>query len=224
MDQPGIDVGEHEDALRGLGRINRLSLSASILWPAIEERVKGRPDGGTRVLDLATGGGDVPINLARRALLAGMEVRIEACDISPVAVSFASQAAEDARVPVRFFRLDALNEALPEDYDIVMCSLFLHHLADDEAIGLLRKMAGAARAMILVNDLRRSALGYSLAWIGCRMLSRSAIVHNDGPASVRSAFGLSEVRSLADRAGLQGARLVRRWPQRFLLSWSRVRS
>ena len=224
MDQPGIDAGEHEDALRGLGRINRLSLSASILWPAIEGLVKSHPDRLVRVLDLATGGGDVPIDLARRALRAGLEIGIEGCDISPVAVSFAAQAAEDAHLPVRFFRLDALNDALPEDYDIVMCSLFLHHLADDEAIGLLRKMAGAARSMILVNDLRRSALGYSLAWVGCRMLSRSSIVHNDGPASVQSAFRLSEVRSLADRAGLHGARLERRWPQRFLLNWSRDRA
>jgi SAM-dependent methyltransferase len=224
MDQPGIDPAEHSAALCGLGRINHLSLSASILWPAIAEVARRNHGGPVRILDLATGGGDVPIGLAKRARRKGFDVRIEGCDISPVAVAHASRAARDAGLPIRFFPLDALNEPLPEDYNILMCSLFLHHLAEDDAIRLLRKMSGATRSLVLVNDLLRSSLGYWLAWAGCRILSRSTVVHHDGPASVRSAFRLSEVRILAGRAGLDGASLERRWPWRFLLTWSRERS
>jgi 2-polyprenyl-3-methyl-5-hydroxy-6-metoxy-1,4-benzoquinol methylase len=221
MDQPGLDQAVHSQALRGLGRINRVSASSSILWPAIASLASRDTRRPIRVLDLATGGGDVPISLARRARRAGFDVGIEGCDISPVAVAFAARAAEAAGVAVRFFPLDALNEALPEGYHIVTCSLFLHHLAEDDAVRLLRKMAEAARCMILVNDLLRSRAGYWLAWTGCRALSRSPIVHHDGPASVRAAFRLEEVRTLAERAGLNGIRLERRWPWRFLLSWSR---
>jgi SAM-dependent methyltransferase len=220
MDLAELDESVHSLALRGLGRINRLSLSASILWPAIADLARDQHGRPVRVLDLASGGGDVPINLAKRARRAGLDVRIEGCDISPVAVTFAGRAASDADVPVRFFPLDALNEPLPEDYNVLMCSLFLHHLTEDDAITLLRKMADAAGSMILVNDLLRSPLGYWLAWAGCRMLSRSPIVHHDGPASVRSAFRLAEALSLAERAGLNGARIERRWPRRFLLTWS----
>jgi SAM-dependent methyltransferase len=180
--------------------------------------------GPVRILDLASGGGDVPIDLARRVRRSGLDVRIDGCDISPLAVAFASRAARDAGIPIRFFPLDALNEALPEDYNILMCSLFLHHLAEDDAVKLLRKMADAARSLILVNDLIRSRIGHWLAWAGCRILSRSPVVHHDGPASVRSAFRLSEARILARRAGLDGAWIERRWPRRFLLNWSRERS
>jgi SAM-dependent methyltransferase len=223
MDQPGLDVSVHAAALRGLGRINRLSRSASILWPAIAHLAESQQSRPVRVLDIASGGGDVPIELAARSRRAGLDIQLEGCDISAVAVAFAAQAASDAGVPVRFFPLDALNEPLPEDYDILMCSLFLHHLAEDEAITLLRKMAGTASSLILVNDLLRSPLGYWLAWAGCRILSRSPVVHHDGPASAWSAFRLVEARSLAQRAGLVGARLERRWPLRFLLTWSRER-
>jgi hypothetical protein len=52
-------------------------------------------------------------------------------------------------------------------------------------------------------------------------LSRSPVVRHDGPVSVAAAFSLAEARMLAQRAGLYGASLVRRWPCRFLLSWSR---
>lgn len=218
MDQPGLDATAHAAALRGLGRINRLSRSASILWPSIAGLAQKLP---IRVLDLASGGGDVPIGLARRARRAGLEVRIAGCDVSPVAVAFATRAASEAGVEVPFFRLDALNEPIPDDYNIVMCSLFLHHLEEDAAVGLLRAMAGAARSMVLVNDLLRSTAGLRLAQAGCLLLSGSPIVRHDGPASVRAAFNLAEVRELAARAGLEGARLVRRWPCRFLLLWSR---
>jgi SAM-dependent methyltransferase len=220
MDRPGLDASAHAEALRGLGRINCLSLGASLLWPAIAGLVASHPGRPVRVLDLACGGGDVPIRLARGARRAGLDVRIDGCDISETAVAFARESAHHAGVPVGFFRLDALNEPLPEGYNILMCSLFLHHLCEDEAVRLLRKMAGAARSMILVNDLLRSRIGYGLALVACRLASRSPIVHHDGPVSVGAAFSLAEVRALAARAGLDGARLERRWPRRFLLSWS----
>lgn len=221
MDQPGLDEAQHLRALRGLGRINRVSRSAGILWPAIAGEARQGGGEPLRVLDLASGGGDVAIGLARRARRAGLRVAIEGCDVSPAAVAFASRSAEAAGVGVRFFQLDALKDALPEGFDVLTCSLFLHHLSDDEAVELLGRMAAAARRAILINDLERSTVGYALAWAGCRLLSRSPIVHHDGPASVRAAFTGEEALGLARRAGLAEARLTRHWPWRFLLRWSR---
>jgi SAM-dependent methyltransferase len=224
MDQPGLEATAHSQALRGLGRINRVSSSASIVWPAIERLARMRANTTIRVLDIATGGGDVPIDLAKRARRSGLDLNIEGCDISPVAVSFAGRAAVEAGVDVRFFMLDALGEPLPEGFDILTCSLFLHHLDEDDAIRLLRRMADSARSMIVVNDLLRSRIGYGIAWAGCRLLSRSPIVHHDGPVSVGAAYSLVEARHMAERAGLAGVRLERRWPWRFVLSWSRPHS
>lgn len=221
MDDPNLESSEHERALCGLGRINWISRSASILWPSIAAEAARSPGRPIRVLDMACGGGDVSIALARRARRRGLDIQIDGGDLSPIAVEYAARIAASARVPVRFFRLDALNDPLPEDYNILACSLFLHHLAEEQAVVLLGRMAGASRSKVLVNDLLRSPIGYGLAWAGCRLLSRSPVVHHDGPASVRAAFRLEEVRDLARRAGLERARIDRRWPWRFLLSWSR---
>jgi hypothetical protein len=43
----------------------------------------------------------------------------------------------------------------------------------------------------------------------------------DGTRSVEAAFATDEARRLAERAGLTGARIVTRWPQRVLLTWRR---
>jgi 2-polyprenyl-3-methyl-5-hydroxy-6-metoxy-1,4-benzoquinol methylase len=120
---------------------------------------------------------------------------------------------------VEFFQLDVLEDAWPESrYDVVMNSLFLHHLSEEGVLRLLVRMREAG-GLVVVDDLLRTRAGYWLAWLGCRLLSRSPVVHFDGPVSVESAFSVAEVMALAERAGLSGAGLRRHWPERFLLTW-----
>jgi 2-polyprenyl-3-methyl-5-hydroxy-6-metoxy-1,4-benzoquinol methylase len=229
MEQPGLEYSKHAAALRGLARINKVSRSNAILWSPLQRlaRERGNRAASLRLLDLACGGGDVAIALARRASREGLAVQIEGCDVSAQAIEFARQQVETRgqEQEVRFFVLDALREPLPTDYDVISCSLFLHHLDEAGAVTLLRRMAAASRRLVLVNDLIRSRLGYLMAQVGCHVLTRSPIIHWDGPTSVASAFSPREILLLADQAGLrQGPgtlTLTRHWPQRFLLTWSR---
>ncbi len=72
-----------------------------------------------------------------------------------------------------------------------------------------------------MTDLVRGALGYATAYVGTRVLSRSPVVHVDGPRSVRAAFTIEEARLLAEGAGLVDARVDPAFPYRWRLSWSR---
>jgi 2-polyprenyl-3-methyl-5-hydroxy-6-metoxy-1,4-benzoquinol methylase len=221
MDGPGLDPARHERALRGLARINFWSGSAGILWPPLAALAR-RESRLLRVLDIATGAGDVPVRLWRRARRAGIRLVLEGCDRSEVAVNHARRRAEQAGVDVRFFCLDALEGSALNGYDVVMSSLFLHHLSDEQAVHFLGRMAEMARSLVLVNDLRRGATGLVLAHLATRIFSRSDIVHTDGPRSVEAAFTPAETRTLAERAGLLGVTVERRWPCRWLLTWERA--
>jgi 2-polyprenyl-3-methyl-5-hydroxy-6-metoxy-1,4-benzoquinol methylase len=221
MDQPDLDRGLHVEALRGLERINLVSGSARLLWPALERLARQAGPAGLRVLDVATGAGDVPLRLWRRARRTGLPLRIDGCDRSDCALNHARRRAREQQADVRFFEWDALGGPLPESYDVLISSLFLHHLADEEAVGLLRRMGWAARRLVLINDLERSLAGWFFAYLGTRVLSASPVVHTDGTLSVAAAFTRQEALNLAHRAGLWGATVQRRWPFRFLLAWSR---
>jgi len=221
MDQPGLDPDAHRHALDSLGRAHWISRSTASIWSSIREALPlaGRP---LRILDLACGGGQIVVGLARRCAREG--VAVEACgvDLSPVAIDYARALAARAGVQrVTFASLDVARQPLPGVFDVVLCSLFLHHLADEEAEALLRRMQDAARHLVVVSDLRRTRLGYLFAWVGCRLLSRSRVFHTDGTRSVEAAFAMDEARRLAERAGLTGAHIAARWPQRFLLTWRR---
>ncbi len=215
MDDPDLAPEAHRAALRGLARINAWSGVGRTMWRWLARAAASSP---VRVLDVACGGGDLVCTWARRAAASGLAMEFAGCDRSPTAVATAQASAADIGPrPPRFFVHDVLADRLPERYDIVTCTLFLHHLGNDEAATVLERLRDAASQLVLVDDLRRTRLGYLLAWAGCRLLSRSPVVHYDGPVSVRAAFTCDEVRAMADRTGGADWTLHRHWPQRFLL-------
>lgn len=216
LDDPGLAPKRRDAALNGLRRINRLSRSAAIVWREIEPLTRGKPGQTFDLLDIASGGGDVPIAIWKRARNAGVSLNVVGCDISERAVEFARESASRAKAPVQFEVRDVLSTSWERQFDFVTTSLFLHHLSDDEAVKLLTIMAKLAKRAVIINDLRRGRWGYWLAWFGVRVLSRSDIVHFDGPVSVEAAFTVKEIRKLAMAAGQEGAVIQRRWPARLV--------
>jgi len=242
MDQPGLDTGLHDQALSALRRINSLSRTAGSLWPAIASTARqpmaaaprtfdpssDEPSTGPlagqplSLLDVACGGGDVALRLAQRAAGEGLPLQVSGCDFNPAAIDYATRAAAAGATAAgpRFFVHDVLAQPLPPA-DIVTCTLFLHHLDEAQGVLLLQRLAAAARRLVLVSDLRRTRLGYWMAHLVGRVLTRSPVVRIDGPLSVAAAWSLPEVHRLAQQAGWQGYQLRRVWPERFLLSWVR---
>ena len=222
MDAPGLERAQHIQALKALARVNRISGVAARVWQDVlslsrERRARGMEE-PLRVLDVACGGGDIMVDVARRAQSAGVPVAVHGCDVSPVALDHARREAERRGVTAHFLARDVLAEGLSGGYDLVCSSLFHHHLSNEDAVRLLRAMADAGHA-VLVQDLLRGTLGYVLAWSALRLLSRSDVAREDGTRSVRAAFSLPEVRTMAVEAGLAGAVIRRGWPERFVFRW-----
>ena len=217
MDDPALPPAELGDALGGLARLNAWTRSAAGLSRRIRALARLTPDRPLRVLDIASGGGDVPIRIERAVAMAGFHIEVDGCDVQPVAVEFATRAANRVRSHARFFVHDVLRDPLPDGYDVVMSSLFLHHLSDDEAVFALRRMAAAGR-VVFVTDLVRSRLALAQVWLACRLLTRSRVNWLDGPVSVRAAFTPAEAAALSRRAGWVDISVTRRRPCRFLLT------
>jgi SAM-dependent methyltransferase len=221
MDDPTLPREQHELALAGLTRINWLSRSDAILWPTIQLHARAIAPRSLRVLDVASGAGDVLFRLEQRARHAGLTIEWTGLDGSAVAVEHALAEGVRRKSAVRFQTADALTGPPLPAADVVCSSLFLHHLDEDGARVLLRRMGEAAARCALVNDLRRGWLGYWTAWVITRLVTRSAVVHYDGPVSVAGAFTPAEALALAVSAGWVGATVAWRWPFRYLLSWER---
>ena len=219
MDDPGLDVWSHTHALRGLARINRLSLAGRVHWPALC-RVASRLDRPVRVTDAASGSGDGAVALARLARKRGIGVELTLTDLSPRAVGLAGTRAERAGIRARTRVVDATAGPLPEG-DLLICSLFAHHLTESQAVGLLANMRRACvGGLVSVNDLRRCRWGTVLARTVPRMVTRSPVVHTDAAISAGAAFTERELLDLCGQAGLEGAVVRRCFPARMTMTWS----
>ncbi len=224
MDDPDLPALEHRHALDGLSRLNRLSRSAAALWPIIEARAHAVHGVPISVLDVATGSADGPVAWARRARTVGIALDLRVCDASSVALEAATARARAAGVELAASCRDVVGSGLegPDgSVDIVTCSLFLHHLREDQVVRVLSEMQRVARRCVVVSDLRRCWMGLVAAAVASRVMTRSRVVHGDAVRSVRAAFTERELRELADRAGMSGARIRRVWPFRMLLVWER---
>lgn len=219
MDDPQLSPDLHQQALAGLARLNTVGRSAAILWDAL--RPYRTSSGVLSVLDIACGGGDVTTALAKKAARHGLNWRFCGLDKSSVALALAQQTAHRSEVEITWQACDVLAEPLPEGFDVVICSLFLHHLEANDATALLRKAAAAASRGLMVSDLCRSRTNLLLTWLGCHLLTRSPVVHFDGPVSAQAAFTKHEALELAHQAGLADAKVESRFPARWLLHWRR---
>jgi ubiquinone/menaquinone biosynthesis C-methylase UbiE len=101
-------------------------------------------------------------------------------------------------------------------FDVVMASLFFHHLSNDACVRVLAQMWRIARQRVLVNDLHRHAVAYSSIRALAAMFSKSRMVRHDGPLSVLRAFRPQELLDIARRAGVP-ARVHRSFPYRLVL-------
>ena len=238
MDDPNLPAADHQLALHGLRRINRFSGTVSSLCSTILDLVKPAnaspgqspefQSPGSQspwvLLDIGCANGENLISLYRR-LAKRIPIRCIGWDISPYAIQSAKALASSAGLSedqIRFEVIDAFGQIDPAPQaDIVINSLFMHHFEESAVVSLLSRSAQLARVAVVADDLNRTQLGWFLAKTGCWLLSRSPVVHFDGPQSVRAAFTCTEIASIADRAGLVDARLKKHWPERYALVWRR---
>lgn len=87
--------------------------------------------------------------------------------------------------------------------DIVHCSLFCHHLNDDEMINLFTYFNEKVTTGFVINDLQRNWMAYYSAWFFTRLLNGTILAKNDGPVSVLRAFKVSELKHLLEKANIK---------------------
>ncbi len=198
MDRADAAPAELESALGSLRGLNRYFGSYRVVEHFLRRWMK-RGD-RLRVLDLATGSADIPRLVVDRARRIGAEVQVEAVDFQPATIETARRLS--ASYPeIVCTCADVLTFSAPEPFDIVICSLALHHFSDEDAVRLLRRCRELSRASVLVSDLRRGFLAAAGVYLLTALIFRDRMTREDGRASARRAFSFAELKALAKRAG-----------------------
>jgi 2-polyprenyl-3-methyl-5-hydroxy-6-metoxy-1,4-benzoquinol methylase len=200
MDRPQPVSGELKRDLRNLRQLNRFFGSYGLIRHFLRRWIK--PVGNYRILDLATGSGDIPRLAADYARDVGARVKVDAVDQQSATVEIA-RSLSVGYPEISFHQGNVLQWAAAEPYEIVLCSLALHHFSEEDAVRLLQRSRELSRGSILISDLRRGLVAsLGVYWLTATIF-REPMTRVDARLSAERAFSFAEFAELARRAGWQ---------------------
>jgi ubiquinone/menaquinone biosynthesis C-methylase UbiE len=217
-----IDTGdytpdEYADCLHELRLINRYIGEYHALRSSFFVDVRRAGLKRFSLLDLGAGSGELLRLAARFARENSIDASLTGLELNPGAAKEILAETRDFS-NITAVRANAMEIPFADGaFDYVMCSLFTHHLKDEDIIAVLREMRRVARRGIYVIDLHRHPIAYFLYTTVGRLFLKNRLVRHDGALSILRAFKPTELVSLAKRAGLTDATVKRRFPFRLIL-------
>src|SRR4029450_5402603 len=200
MDRPQPVCTELGRDLKRIRQLNRWFGSYRLICHFVRRWIK--PGDNIRIVDLATGSGDIPRLIVHYARKIGAKVEIHALDRQSATVETARKLSA-AYPEISYHATNILDWSPAEAYDIVLCTLALHHFSDEDAMMVLRRCRESSRDFVLVSDLRRGLLATVGVYLLTPLVFREPMTRYDARLSVERAFSFSEMRKLAVRAGWQ---------------------
>ena len=197
MDRPQPVTPELEKDLANLVSLNRYFGSHRLVRRFLAGWLQR--DRCYRILDLATGAADIPRLMLDWARPRGISLEIDAVDANDSTVQIAKRLS--AEYPeIRFFRQDVLSYDSGNTYDLVCCSLALHHFSEEDAIELLRHCRDLSHRFVLVADLERCMATTIAVWAVTEFIYSDPMTRFDGRLSAQRAFSFHEMHALAEAA------------------------
>jgi ubiquinone/menaquinone biosynthesis C-methylase UbiE len=217
-----IDTGdytqaEYERFLREIRFINQrlgdtAALRASLLQDVEEKRLME-----FSVLDVGAGSGELLKEIAEFARRSGGKAHLAGLDLNEIsAQSIKNESHENAEISA--VRGNALKLPFADGaFDYAICSLFTHHLTDEQIPRVLSEMSRIASRGIVVIDLERSAMAWFLYRLFCLAFRISPLVKEDGLLSIRKGFRVNELEEIGNAAGLKNVSVERHSPYRVVM-------
>ncbi len=209
-----MSYAEFRSCLSQLAKVNALTLAyrpTLAFFDELKRKNRLPAHGPLLVLDAGSGYGDMGRKLDRWARKNGVRLEITGVDMNPWSAQAAAAATRAGR-PLRWVAANLFDYPCEGGADIVISSLFTHHLAHPALIRFIQWMEEHARIGWFINDLERHPLPYYALKAAFWVFRRHRFMRHDGPVSVASAFKKADWAAALREAGLpEGAAKIEYW-------------
>lgn len=198
MDEPGVSKAQLLKVYRDLDLVNNMLGGNRLTIKAVIKLLKNQhTNSGITIVDVGCGDGSMLRALARIGRQMNMKFNLIGIDLSEYALEIARETSTTYS-EISFLRQDILSDNADKiKCDIVICTLTLHHLKDNEMAVFLKKLVAVATLGVVINDLQRSRLAYYLFKGFSVIFIKTKIAKKDGLVSIRRGFLMKELIHLS---------------------------
>lgn len=201
-------------ALKELDIINKWLGGNAVTLSTVKKLLISQPNKVWHIADLGCGSGEMLKKIAGFARKNKIKLICSGFDANPHIVNYAEE--HCSTFPeINFHSENILSEEFKgRSFDIILCTLFLHHFNDEVLVNLFWQFNNQCEKLI-INDLHRNWFAYySIKWI-TRLFSRSAMVQNDACLSVWRGFKKHDLENILLKAQITHYQLNWRWAFRW---------
>ncbi len=216
MDDFAMEGEILRDALDKIAKINQLLGGNLLTLRAVQDLIVNIPKQSEIVIvDIGCGNGDMLRTLANFGLKNNLNFRLIGIDANNFTIKHAQSLSENYP-NISYQCEDVFEKAFAElKYDIVLCTLTLHHFKDDEIIQLMTVFNTNSRVGIVINDLHRSALAYRLFQVLCFVFQLNAMSREDGLVSILRGFKKEELVLFSKKISFTNYKVQWKWAFRY---------
>jgi 2-polyprenyl-3-methyl-5-hydroxy-6-metoxy-1,4-benzoquinol methylase len=146
-----------------------------------------------------------------------LKFRLTGIDANAFTISHARALSQNYE-NINFLCGDIFEEILLEkEYDLILCTLTLHHFKDEEILTLLKGFKEKSKLGIVINDLQRSALPYYLFIVLCFVFRLNSMSKDDGLVSILRGFKKADLQRYSNQLNFKKTSI--RWKWAFRYQW-----
>ena len=219
MDDFSVKGEALEGALRYLAFVNRFLGGHQIIIRSLKRTFQKLSwtgvSAGAHLADLGCGGGDTLLKVAKWSEKQNLDLKLTGIDANPHILAFAQENTQ-MHPEINYIEGDFLTKDFDwKPYQVVLCSLILHHFEEEKIVALLRQVPKGT--LVIINDLQRHWLAYYLFQVLCFFSLAPPMAKKDGAISIRKGFQRKELESLLKRSNVSRYELSWRWAFRYQL-------
>ena len=223
MDDFAMEGEVLREALDKIAKINQLLGGNRLTLQCVRELIVNSPKSSEiTIVDVGCGNGDMLRTLADYGLKNNLNFRLIGIDANHFTINHAQKLSEDYS-NISYSCEDVFEKAFAEiKYDIVLCTLTLHHFKEDEILRLMEVFNTNANIGIVINDLHRSALAYRLFEVLCFVFGLNEMSKKDGLVSILRGFKKEELIDFSTQLKLHKYSVKWKWAFRYQWIISKV--
>jgi 2-polyprenyl-3-methyl-5-hydroxy-6-metoxy-1,4-benzoquinol methylase len=216
MDDFALEGEILRDALDKIAKINQLLGGNKLTLQGVQSLMnKVSPNKEITIVDIGCGNGDMLRALADYASNNNLNFKLIGIDANQFTINHAKELSKQYQ-NITYQCEDIFDDKFKDlKYDIVLCTLTLHHFKDAEIIKLVSVFNENSSIGIVINDLQRSALAYRLFQVLCFVFRLNKMSREDGLVSILRGFKKEELENFSNKLNLKKYSIQWKWAFRY---------